>query len=169
MRENAFKSDICFHHINRTFGTLFANMYYVALYSSRSSVGRLFVPQSNITSSNFCNFNELIWNLSVEKNDVIKNGPRGPVMPRDTSSSDKGVCFCPVTYNCVKYCEGVLPKGSYLPCVSMAGRALSAGYPRFVLYGTKGKSPCILLCRHCAMASQTPGNSIVQHPASYSG
>ena len=26
--------------------------------------------------------------------------------------------------------EGILPKGPYLPCVSMAGRALLAGYPR---------------------------------------
>ena len=30
------------------------------------------------------------------------------------------------------YFEGILPKGPYLPCVSMAGRALLAGYPRFV-------------------------------------
>ena len=29
--------------------------------------------------------------------------------------------------------EGILPKGPYLPCVSMAGRALLAGYPRYVL------------------------------------
>ena len=28
--------------------------------------------------------------------------------------------------------EGILPKGSYLPCGSMAGRALLAGYPRYV-------------------------------------
>ena len=28
--------------------------------------------------------------------------------------------------------EGILPKGPYLPCVSMAGRALLAGYPRFI-------------------------------------
>ena len=28
--------------------------------------------------------------------------------------------------------EGILPKGPYLPCVSMAGRALLAGYPRIV-------------------------------------
>ena len=28
------------------------------------------------------------------------------------------------------YLEGILPKGPYLPCVSMAGRALLAGYPR---------------------------------------
>ena len=28
--------------------------------------------------------------------------------------------------------EGILPKGPYLPCVSMAGRALLAGYPRYV-------------------------------------
>ena len=26
--------------------------------------------------------------------------------------------------------EGILPKGPYLPCVSMAGRAILAGYPR---------------------------------------
>ena len=28
--------------------------------------------------------------------------------------------------------EGILPKGPYLPCVSMAGRALLAGYPRII-------------------------------------
>ena len=28
--------------------------------------------------------------------------------------------------------EGVLPKGPYLPCVSMAGRARLAGYPRYM-------------------------------------
>ena len=27
--------------------------------------------------------------------------------------------------------DGILPKGPYLPCVSMTGRALLAGYPRF--------------------------------------
>ena len=27
--------------------------------------------------------------------------------------------------------EGILPKGPYLPCVSMVGRALLAGYPRY--------------------------------------
>ena len=27
--------------------------------------------------------------------------------------------------------EGILPKGPYLPCVSMAGKALLAGYPRY--------------------------------------
>ena len=32
--------------------------------------------------------------------------------------------------------EGILPKGPYLPCVSMAGRDLLAGYPRFVKNGT---------------------------------
>ena len=34
------------------------------------------------------------------------------------------VCLEPLYY------EGILPKGPYLPCVSMAGRALLAGYPR---------------------------------------
>ena len=30
-----------------------------------------------------------------------------------------------------RHIEGILPKGPYLPCVSMAGRALLAGYPRY--------------------------------------
>ena len=33
------------------------------------------------------------------------------------------------------YIEGILPKRPYLPCVSMAGRALLAGYHRYVAYG----------------------------------
>ena len=33
---------------------------------------------------------------------------------------------------CRPYIEGILPKGPYLPCVSMAGRALLAGYPRYI-------------------------------------
>ena len=34
--------------------------------------------------------------------------------------------------NTIEQFEGILPKGPYLPCVSMAGRALLAGYPRIV-------------------------------------
>ena len=34
-------------------------------------------------------------------------------------------------FNFVLYFEGILPKGPYLSCVSMAGRALLAGYPQF--------------------------------------
>ena len=30
------------------------------------------------------------------------------------------------------YIEGILPKGPYLPCVSMAGRSLLAGWPRYI-------------------------------------
>ena len=30
-----------------------------------------------------------------------------------------------------EHIEGILPKGPYLPCVSMAGRALLAGYPQY--------------------------------------
>ena len=29
--------------------------------------------------------------------------------------------------------KGILPKGPYLPCVSMAGRALLAGYPQYMI------------------------------------
>ena len=38
-------------------------------------------------------------------------------------------------YILLVYCchiEGILPKGPYLPCVSMAGRALLAGYHRYI-------------------------------------
>ena len=31
-----------------------------------------------------------------------------------------------------QYIEGILPKGPYPPCVSMAGRALLAGYTRYI-------------------------------------
>ena len=33
--------------------------------------------------------------------------------------------------------EGILPKGSYLPCVSMAGRTLLAGYYRYLVWINK--------------------------------
>ena len=32
----------------------------------------------------------------------------------------------------LQHIEGILPKGPYLPCVSMAGWALLAGYPRYL-------------------------------------
>ena len=34
------------------------------------------------------------------------------------------------------YIEGILPKGPYLPCICMAGRALLAGYHRHVFHST---------------------------------
>ena len=36
------------------------------------------------------------------------------------------------------YIESILSKGPYLPCVSMAGRALLAGYHRHMYYITNG-------------------------------
>ena len=36
----------------------------------------------------------------------------------------------------IRHFEGILPKGPYLPCVSMAGRALLAGYHRFMMHYT---------------------------------
>ena len=42
-------------------------------------------------------------------------------------------CLCQsIEINNNKHIEGILPKGPYLPCVSMAGRALLAGYPRYI-------------------------------------
>ena len=38
-----------------------------------------------------------------------------------------------------KYYDGILPKGSYPPCLRMAGRDFLAGYPRL-----KGRQPVIV-------------------------
>ena len=40
--------------------------------------------------------------------------------------------YCRLLRNWKWHFRGILPKGPYLPCVSMAGRALLAGYPRFI-------------------------------------
>ena len=42
--------------------------------------------------------------------------------------------------------EGILPKGPYLPCVSMAGRSLLAGYPRYLPNIIKYYLVTLLLC-----------------------
>ena len=44
-----------------------------------------------------------------------------------------------------RYIEGILPKGPYLPCVSMAGRALLAAYPWYKAYLIN----CTPLSSHC--------------------
>ena len=48
----------------------------------------------------------------------------------------RGYTSCSVKHGFPKqklgeHIEGILPKGPYLPCVSMAGGALLAGYPRY--------------------------------------
>ena len=43
----------------------------------------------------------------------------------------RGECFLSFQSTVIAVIEGILPKGPYLPCVSMAGRALSAGYHRY--------------------------------------
>ena len=44
------------------------------------------------------------------------------------------ISLCHITYCSLWqwHFEGILPKGPYLPCVSMAGRALLAGYPQLM-------------------------------------
>ena len=56
--------------------------------------------------------------------------------PRGQSMSCCLWAFCPLSEVPGRSCmvddiEGILPKGPYLPCVSMAGRALLAGYHRY--------------------------------------
>ena len=50
------------------------------------------------------------------------------------------------------YYEGILPKGSYLPCVSMVGRALLAGYHRIL--DCCGRNPLVTR----AFGAQRAGN-----------
>ena len=56
--------------------------------------------------------------------------------------------------------EGILPKGPYLPCVSMAGRALLAGYHRYVIAiaGVLRKTPTfvweLIVMRYCILSSE---------------
>ena len=40
-----------------------------------------------------------------------------------------GLSLYELTFKCQEYIEGILPKGSYLPCLCMADRALLTGYP----------------------------------------
>ena len=46
----------------------------------------------------------------------------------DNKPADKGLAL----NKRQAFIEGILPKGPYLPCVSMAGRALLAGYHRYL-------------------------------------
>ena len=46
---------------------------------------------------------------------------------------ERGTCVVRSKYSTDSKFEGILPKGPYLPCVSMAGRALLAGYHRIEL------------------------------------
>ena len=50
--------------------------------------------------------------------------------------------------------KGILPKGPYLPCISIAGRALLAGYPRYVPKGPINNYPALAQI----MAWRWPGN-----------
>ena len=52
---------------------------------------------------------------------------------RGTPTVSVGSDVCNHDVKCDEYIEGILPKGPYLPCVSMAGRALLAGYHRYIL------------------------------------
>ena len=64
---------------------------------------------------------------SMRKKTVLTKVPSVPFYDHNISSNK--------TFNSnqiMGYIEGILPKGPYLPCVSMAGRALLAGYHRYV-------------------------------------
>ena len=58
------------------------------------------------------------WSMLVHNEEVI----------------DKHV-VCREMYIVWNISNGILPKGPYLPCVSMTGMALLAAYRRYVLFG----------------------------------
>ena len=70
-----------------------------------------------------------IWDCGVNSVDVsLHNNQHGCMIPVDN-------CFCnSLCNNSFGYIEGILPKGSYLPSVSMAGWALLAGYHRYLFF-----------------------------------
>ena len=48
---------------------------------------------------------------------------------------------------CVSHIDGILPKGSYPPCLRMVDRTPFAGYPRYVM-----ASSWVTTCLHCLLA-----------------
>ena len=64
----------------------------------------------------------------------------------------------------IQYIEGILPKGPYMPCVSMAGGALLAGYPRYIWYirmiSWRGNIFCIALALYAGNPLVTSGFSL---------
>ena len=80
---------------------------------------------------------------------VFPNVPHGPVClcfdHKALENSARWMTCCKLSLMCIKdlqwtfndhkyivHIEGILPKGPYVPCVSMAGRALLAGYHRYI-------------------------------------
>ena len=59
-----------------------------------------------------------------------------------TSADSMMTKFYVIYMYVVTYIEGILPKGPYLPCVSMAGRALLAGYHRYMGQALAGFTLC---------------------------
>ena len=57
------------------------------------------------------------------------------IVQQDCGKSSLSIMEAPQSYSMLNWTiiqqiKGILPEGAYLPCVSMAGRALLAGYPR---------------------------------------
>ena len=62
--------------------------------------------------------------------------------------------YCPLA----TVIKGILPKGPYLPCVSMAGRALLAGYHRHIGVERPALSVELLQCKIVGHPSETYPN-----------
>ena len=60
--------------------------------------------------------------------------------------------------------EGILPKGPYLPCVSMAGRSLLAGYPQYVKYESNSKNLSVSAARSNISLTEKSTNEALVTP-----
>ena len=69
-------------------------------------------------------------NITIEEN-VVENIVFKIVAILSRSQCVRSLWGCWHWHWHTLHIEGILPKGPYLPCVSMAGRALLAGYPRY--------------------------------------
>ena len=74
---------------------------------------------------------------------ALKFIPKGPIDNKPAlvqvmawhGTGNKPLPELMLTQSTCTYIKGILPKGPYLPCVGMAGRALFAGYHRYVVLG----------------------------------
>ena len=96
---------------------------------NKQSIGRwIEMHWPNLTSMKLTKCEPFLWSLMCCQTPISQCGRIFHIWSRLCSECMSDIC------NWHSNIEGILPKGPYLPCVSMAGRALSAGYPRYDVY-----------------------------------
>ena len=104
--------------------------------------------------------------VQVQKNVYLGTGTGTgtSTWPQPCSLHQKGILSSGT--DCVAYIDAILPKGTHLPCLRMADRALLAGYPRHAdstilsCEGWNHTRLCVLTRSHkhaCQMCQSYPG------------